>query len=154
MEEERTRINTTQKWLLIGVAAFGDTLQAFLYGITTVLFPIPFVGQVIALLGWLFGSLLSSMLIVTFFVWFRVLGVSLFGSHKRVVAKIFAIVAETIPLPTGLFPFWTLVIIYQVRHIRAEDKKRNEEIRAREQREGQQRPSRRTMLRRNLSRAA
>ena len=129
MEEERNRIDAMQKWLLIGVAVVGDTLQIVINATTIVLFPVPVVGQAALVVGWFFNFLLSFTLTIVFFVWFRVLNVSLLGSHKRVVAKLIAIIAEMIPLPTTLFPFWTMVIVYQVHHIRQEDKKYNEERR-------------------------
>ncbi len=116
MDEERQRVVPMQKGLLIGVAAVGDSLQ-FLLGW------IPFG------FGWVINMIISFLLTVVFLIWFRVLGIPLFSSHKRLVAKWFAVLAEILPLPLSMFPMWTAVTWYSVHHIQKEDDEHNEKVR-------------------------
>jgi len=115
MSKKRNRISKTNGWVLLIVAMGGDILQFFIVWI-------PFIGG-------FFNSIISILLFITFWVWYRFLGLSMFRNHGRFVAKTGATLVEMLPFVNAI-PSWTIITMYTIRSVRNEDEKHNVELKA------------------------
>ena len=114
---ERNRINGFHAWGLLVAATLADTSQ-FILGF------IPF--------G---GALAGALARLTFWVWFKVLGVGFADKSDRFVVNILMTVTELTPL-LNLLPTWTLGTILIIRQVRKED----EDVNRKQQKGAQEEP--------------
>lgn len=98
MDDKKTKITETQKWLMLGVAITFDT--------TTLVNLIPVVGQI----GSFFVGLFATM---TFWLWFLMNGMS-FSKPKNVLGLAGGSIIEMIPV-LNVLPAWTATILYLTR---------------------------------------
>ena len=98
--------------LMIAVALFYDVAQAEV----NLLHTVPFVGNTIA---WLGTTIIDLYAFLTFFVWFKVKGVS-FANPKRGLTMAGATLVELIPV-LNTVPAWTLAVIICFITTRAEE---------------------------------
>jgi len=104
--EKRERIGPTQGVFMIGVAGLFDFLQGILN---------------IAIIGVILSSFVSIVAWLTFFLWFKLNGVSFFDSGARKLIVYYGgSFLELFPLLNTL-PIWTITVSLMVAIVRAED---------------------------------
>ncbi|MEW5907754.1 MAG: hypothetical protein AB1643_01035 [Patescibacteria group bacterium] len=114
IQKTKQRISNITAILIIIVALLYDGLDALI----SLLQAIPVIGGVIAIF---FGSILDIWAWLTFYVWFKVKGVSLSDSIARAICYNAGLLLELIPV-LGALPFWTLSVIIMILIVKAEDK--------------------------------
>lgn len=95
---EESRIKDTTAFLMIFTALCLDGIQA-MFGW------VPFVGNI-------FAGLLSIFIFLTFFVWFKMNGITMM-TPKRFGSLVGGGVIEMIPF-INILPAWTLVVVYLI----------------------------------------
>ncbi len=110
MAQYKPRIGNNTVWLMIGVAAVYDSLQVI---------------SDIAIIGLILGTLISIFAFLTFWLWFKLKGISLAGLKKSLVMGIFSFL-EIIPLINDI-PGWILSTIIIIIISRTEDRLLSEE---------------------------
>lgn len=98
MEKEKKQISDTSAFLMIFAAICFDGIQALVGWI-------PVFGNILA-------GLLSVFVFLTFFLWFRMHGITMI-TPKRLTAMIGGGVIELIPF-INIFPAWTSVVVYLI----------------------------------------
>lgn len=113
----RERISLTTLAFLSGVAFFFDMLQALLN---------------VALVGLVLNFFINIIAWLTFYLWFKLLGISLIDSGIRKAAVMWCgMFLEFVPIFNTL-PVWTATIVLTAFIVRWEDAAHNRKVRAEE----------------------
>lgn len=120
--KERNRIPTHTFILMCGVALLFDFFEILF--LVTYLAP-PILGAVV---GALFDIMLSLFATLTFWLWFKIRGVEISDSLKKMTSTIAMWVSEFTPL--GILPIWTASVVLTTLIVRYDDRKYNQEMRA------------------------
>jgi len=105
-QEKEERINNVTAGLMVAVALLYDGVQMFLEWIG---------------IGFIVNWILNIWAWLTFFVWFKLRGVSFAANPKRALAFNGGFLIEFIPIIEEL-PIWTAVVVVTVITVRLEDK--------------------------------
>lgn len=109
MRNVRYRIGGFHTGALYGVAIVGDVLQ--------------FLITLIPIIGFILSSLVSMLLYIVFWVWFRLLGVGMTEHTDTLIARIGIGIAEALPIVNAL-PGWTLAVALTIYATRKSDEKK------------------------------
>jgi hypothetical protein len=98
MDNGESKINESQKWLMLGVAIFFDIISLI---------------NLIPIIGWVIGWFVWIFAFMTFFLWFKMNGMS-FSRPKNLFSFIGGSAIELIPI-LNILPAWTATILYLTR---------------------------------------
>lgn len=106
MENEERKINKETAFIMVGVALFIDLIVILLNFI-----PGP---------GWIIIWLVNVIVWSTFYIWFKVKGVS-FSTSRRALSLGGGLLIEMIPI-IDILPAWTMAVVLIIRSSWKEDK--------------------------------